>query len=573
MIVLGIADNHDSGAAVVIDGRLVSAVNQERIDRLKNSGAFPYGAIDSALEAAGVRARDVDRVVVGTGFTPSAALRARPDFHHSRKDQGQFSPLLHAYIVYQSTLRATGLHATEVELGRQIITRRLQERPLGDATVEMMDHHMAHAHGAYRTQGRDHSLVLTVDAMGDGTTATAWLGQGGQIDLLWRQSGLAAVNTFYSRITEWLGFRPNRHEGKITGLAAYVEPPSALLQHMRKRLHYQEPGFSKLSARRLERKDDAFWGELSNWSREEIAATAQVVLEESVCSFVDHWVQKTGCGDLSLAGGIFANVKLNQRIAELPSVRSVWVMPHMGDGGLPVGAALGSSGAAPTPLPHACWGPEFSDRDAYKALDRGELPQINRQQQSEGGETPGDVERVAQLLAQSKTVAVCRGRMEWGPRALCHRSILARPDDPSINDWLNEKLDRSEFMPFAPVARIEDAGRYFKGVDQAPDSAQFMTICFDTTEEFKQNCAAAVHVDGTARPQLVSRQSSPHMHALLTRLDALTGTGVLINTSFNLHEEPIVCTPSDAVRAFEAAKLDALWLGPYVAEREPSSSE
>ena len=570
MIVLGIADNHDSGAAVVIDGRLVSAVNQERMDRVKNSGAFPFAAMDAALDIAGVRARDVDRVVVGTGFTPSAALRALPDFHHSRKDEGQFSPLLHAYIVYQSALRATGFQATEVELGRQIIARRLRARPLEDAAIEMMDHHTAHAHGAYRTQGRDHSLVLTVDAMGDGTSATAWLGQGGQLDRLWRQSGLASVNTFYSRITEWLGFRPNRHEGKITGLAAYVTPPPALLQHMRKRMRFEAPGFSTVSIRHLERKDDAFWGELSNWSREEIAATAQTVLEEAVCQYVSHWVQQTGCGDLSLAGGVFANVKLNQRIAELPCVNSVWVMPHMGDGGLPVGAALGSSGSAPTSLAHAFLGSDFSDRDAYKALGRANLPQVNRQQETTDSH-PGDVERVAQILSAGKTVAICRGRMEWGPRALCHRSVLARPNDPSINQWLNDKLNRSEFMPFAPVARVEDAERYFQGVGQAPSAAQFMTVCFETTEEFKQNCPAAVHVDGTARPQLVSREASPHMHALLTRLDELTGTAVLINTSFNLHEEPIVCTPSDAVRAYEAAQLDALWLGPYVVERSDHS--
>jgi carbamoyltransferase len=297
------------------------------------------------------------------------------------------------------------------------------------------------------------------------------------------------------------------------------------------------------------------------------------VLEESVCAFVDHWVTETGCGDLSLAGGIFANVKLNQRIAELPSVNSLWVMPHMGDGGLPVGAALGSSGSAPTPLPHACWGPQFSDRDAYKALGRGNLPQVNEARGTESAAIPGDVERVAQILAADKTVAICRGRMEWGPRALCHRSILARPHDPKINDWLNQKLDRSEFMPFAPVARVEDADRYFVGVDSAAASSQFMTVCFDTTSEFKKNCGAAVHVDGTARPQLVSPKSSPHMHALLTRLDQLTGTAVLINTSFNLHEEPIVCTPTDAVRAFAAAELDALWLGPYVAERQASGDD
>ena len=220
MIILGIADNHDAGAAVVADGELIAAVNQERIDRNKHSGVFPKGAIDAALDAAGLRPRDVDRVVVGSAFTPSAALRAMPDWHHSRKEDGQFSPLLHAYIVYQSALRRSGLHELEVDACRAILAERIKPLQLGHAELVMMDHHEAHAQGAFRTQRHDPCLVLTVDAMGDGTSATVWVGQGGDLELRSRQSGLACINTFYSRITQILGFRPNRHEGKITGLAA-----------------------------------------------------------------------------------------------------------------------------------------------------------------------------------------------------------------------------------------------------------------------------------------------------------------------------------------------------------------
>ena len=231
MIILGIADNHDSGAAVVIDGRLVSAVNQERIDRTKHSGAFPWGAIDEALSIAGVRERDVDRIVVGTAFTPSAALRAMPARHAAAKQGGQFSKWLHRYIVYQSALRGAGMHTFEVDACRRILIRKLGARPFVKASVELMDHHRAHAEGAYRTQSRSECLVLTVDAMGDGTTATVSVGKNGQLDRVWRQSGLASINTFYSRVTEKLGFTALRHEGKVTGLAAYVEPPPSPADH------------------------------------------------------------------------------------------------------------------------------------------------------------------------------------------------------------------------------------------------------------------------------------------------------------------------------------------------------
>jgi len=558
MIVLGIADNHDSGAALLVDGQCVAAVNQERVDRVKASGAFPWGAIDAVLEQAGVSARSVERIVVGTAFTPSAALRMFPQRHHAARDQGQFSPLLHAYVVYQSTLARSGLQGVEVDLCRRILQRRLQQRPFRRAKLELMDHHRAHAEGAYRTQGRPDCLVLTVDAMGDGATATASVGRDGALERVWWQSGLASVNSFYSRVTQLLGFRPNRHEGKITGLAAYVKPPADLLGHMRTRVAFRDGGFTSSSATRPERADDPFWTEVARYSREEVAASAQRTLEEAVVGFVRHQVQQTGLRHLAVAGGTFANVKLNQRIAELPEVASLWVYPHMGDGGLALGGALGSVGAPPQPLPHAWLGIDPTERQCAQALGIAGLPRPR----------PDDVvARAAELLSAHKVLARCVGPMEWGPRALGNRSVLYRSDDPAVNQWLNQKLKRSEFMPFAPMCRAEDADRWFRGVAKAERAAHFMTVCFDVTAEFRERCPAAVHVDGTARPQFVSAQDSPALHALLSAVGERTGTPVLINTSFNMHEEPIVATAQDAVRAWRSAELDALWLGPFLVER------
>lgn len=572
MIVLGIADNHDSGAALLVDGQLVAAVNQERVDRVKGSGAFPWGAIDAALDLGGVPARAVDRIVVGTGFTPSAALRALPGLHQRARGGGQFSPALHAYIVYQSVLRKTGLYTVELEASQGLLSRRLKERPFAAAQLELMDHHRAHAEGAYRTQPHDHCLVLTVDAMGDGTTATVSVGKDGQLDLLWRQSGLATINTFYSRITELLGFIANRHEGKVTGLAAYVAPPPALVRHFSARVAFEGPGFTRGPALRADRADDAFWGELKRYSREEIASAAQATLEAAVTGFCSFWMQRTGLRRLAVAGGVFANVKLNQRIAALDGLDSLWVMPHMGDGGLALGAALGSQDAAPRALPHAYWGQGFGVRDLYKALKRaGREPQEVGATRSPSGEA-GDVEQVAAVLSGGGVVGRFEGRMEWGPRALGHRSVLARGHDPSINSWLNTRLRRSEFMPFAPIVRAEDAGRWFRGLDTLGDCPRFMTACVEVTEAFRAACPAAVHVDGTARPQLLRAEDDPGLHRLLGRVGELSGAPVLINTSFNLHEEPIVCTPSDALRAAEAAELDAVWMGPFV-DRRPRSPQ
>jgi carbamoyltransferase len=554
MIILGIADNHDSGAAVVTDGRLVSAVNQERIDRVKNSSAFPWGAIDEALAIAGIRERDVDRIVVGTSFTPSAALRAMPARHAGARDTGQFSPWLHRYIVYQSSLRAAGMHTLEIGACRRILERRFRARPFAKAAIEMMDHHRAHAEGAYRTQARSACLVLTVDAMGDGTSATASMGRDGQLDRLWRQSGMASINTFYSRVTERLGFTANRHEGKVTGLAAYVDPPPALVEHMTRQVRFDAPGFSVVSGRPA-KADDAFWSRLDAFSQREVAAAAQQVLENAVVPFVDHWIRETGCPHVAVSGGTFANVKLNQRIAALDALESLWVMPHMGDGGLAAGGALGSAGTSPQRLDHVYWGTTASDTEIRRALSVAGLSKRK---------TEHVIDQVASTLADGHVVARCDGAMEWGPRALGNRSILAAPFDAKINDWLNDMLKRSEFMPFAPVVRAEDVDRWFLGAHKAPDARRFMTVCFEAKPEFRRVCAAAVHVDGTARPQVVSVEENPGLHAVLTAFGEITGTPVLVNTSFNMHEEPMVRTPSDAIRAWRASGIAALWLGDYL---------
>jgi len=553
MIILGIADNHDSGAALFIDGELIAASNQERVDRHKNSGAFPWGAIDQLLKTHKIAYRDIDRICVGTSFTPSSFLRAFPVRHQQAKSTGQFSPLLHGYMVYQSTLRRIGLHTIEIDACHRILRQRLQERPFERIDLRLIDHHEAHAQGAYRTQPNDNCLVLTLDAMGDGLSATVWHGHDGDLRKLWDQSGLAAINLFYSRITELLGFTPLRHEGKITGLAAYVEPPADLINHFRSQIAFVNGKFKHINPRVPAHRHDDFWSKIRDYTQQEVAAATQAILEEAVLQFIQHWINKTGLSDIALAGGIFANVKLNQKIAELPIVNSIWIMPHMGDGGLSVGAVLATADSPPTRMKNLYLGFAPSSDDIFRALKRNNLDRNN----------VNSLNRVVDCLVSGGVVARCSGGMEWGPRALGNRSIFATPHDPSINDTLNARLQRTEFMPFAPIVRDVDAARYFTNIENSKESSRFMTICLNTTEEFRQHCPAAVHVDNTARPQILSADENPEVYELLGKIGEKTGVPVLINTSFNMHEEPIVCTADDAVRAWLSSGLDGLWIGEY----------
>jgi carbamoyltransferase len=564
VLILGISDNHDAGAAVVADGRLLAAVGQERLDRQKNSGAFPWQAIETALGLAGVGAGEVDRIVVGSGYTPATALRALPTFHHARRDEGTFSYLLNLYILYQVALRRSGLQVAEIAASEVLLSRRLAARGFTRARLELMDHHEAHAQAAYRSQPRTECLVVTLDAMGDGATATVWEGRDGQLRRRWEQSGLASVNSFYSRITQLLGFRPNRHEGKITGLAAFAVPPPELLDHMRRRVCFQGPGFSRTDYWRPHAPDDRFWGFIARYPREEVAAAAQRVLEEAVTAFVRHHVTAAGFPHVAVVGGTFANVAVNRRVAELPEVESLFVYPNMGDGGLPVGAALGAAQVPPARLPHVYLGPSIEDAEVERLLSGSGLC-FSR---------PADLTAmVAARIAERRVVARCAGPMEWGPRALGNRSILYRADDPAVNDWLNKRLKRTEFMPFAPMTLAEDAPGLYRQLGKSADAARFMTICYAVDPSMKRDCAGVIHVDGTARPQVLHREDNPEMHAILAAYKALTGTGTIVNTSFNMHEEPIVCSAQDALRAWRAADLDALVLGSFLVERQGSQPE
>ena len=560
MLTLGLSDNHDASAAICEDGRLIAACGQERIDRIKNSGSFPWGAIDAVLDASGKRYRDVDQIVVGTAFTPSWLLRKFPRFHHDKKAaNGQFSYLLNAYILYQVGLTKLNAQGLELRLCQNLFEKKMQNRGFDKARVVLMDHHAAHAHSAYRSQSQDEVLVLTIDAMGDGISTSVWRGKNGNIERLFAQSGMAAINTYYSRVTEWLGFKANRHEGKITGLAAYAQTPTELKEHFAKQLRFVGPGFSRQNYFKRQTPTDSFYRVLEKYSREEVAAALQDNLEDAVTALVRHWIDKTGVSHIAVAGGTFANVKMNQRIAQMPEVDSLWVYPNMGDGGLAAGAAMVGSKMRPQAMESAYLGPTASNNEMIRAISRAGLSKKKPKNRAKA---------IAKLLAQGKVVAHFNGAMEWGPRALGNRSLLVRPDDPSINDWLNQRLDRTEFMPFAPIVRAEKAADFFVGLHKAEEAARFMTVCFDCTDNFKDQAAGVVHVDGTARPQIVHKKDNPELDAILVEFEKQTGLASLVNTSFNLHEEPIVCTPHDAIRAWQGGKLDALAMGPFLVERE-----
>ena len=270
---------------------------------------------------------------------------------------------------------------------------------------------------------------------------------------------------------------------------------------------------------------------------------------------------------IALNGGVVANVKLNQRIAMLPEVDRVFVFPAMSDTGNPVGAVLldqlqhAGTACRGEALRDVYWGPQYSDEEISEALAKAGV-------QAERLNEASLIGRAASSIHAGRIVGWFQGRMEFGPRALGNRSMLARPTEGKINDWLNQRLDRSEFMPFAPSVLAEHADEVFIGVEKARHTAEFMTITFDVRPEWRERIPAVVHVDGTARPQLVRAETNSRYHQLISAYYRISGIPLVLNTSFNVHEEPIVCKPEEAIRAFVDRRVDCLGVGNFWAEHQ-----
>lgn len=566
MVVLGICDSQDSGAALFVDGSLVAAVNEERLNRVKLWGGFPALSIGKVLEIGGCRPDDVDVVVLGTRITPNILARVFRGIHQGlRRGSGQFGYLLNLFIAYQAAARTLRVpEAIEAAAARAVIRRDLVRMGIRQARIVSVDHHLAHAAAAWATapffvrpDPPERVLVVTVDGLGDGLGLTVSVGERGRgLRRVHAESGFSALTLYYSRLTEALGFTPIKDEGKVNALAAYSDR-MPLLDEARRLLRHREGSFNLHNHLVPASKKRPPYSRFRDYPREEVAASFQQHLEDEMRAFVRHWLFRTQTTHLCLAGGLFANVKLNQRLAAMPEVQGVWVFPHMGDGGLAVGGCLAYLRSDPMPLPHAYWGPAFTEAEAEAALRHAGLP-FDRPRDLEG--------EIARRLASGHVVARATGRMEYGPRALGHRSLLAAATDAATMEWFNRRLKRSPFMPFAPAVLDEEYETCFLGGEKVRDAARFMTVSLDATREFRARCPGAIHVDGTARPQRVTDQASPGFARILREYRALTGLPCVINTSFNMHEEPIVCTPADAVEAFLKSGAQALALGPFLAE-------
>lgn len=576
IVMLGVSLSHDTGAALLVDGEVVAAVNEERYNRRKAYFGTPVHSLGEVFRIAGVSPRDVTQVHLANiihlpqpidGDDPLELGKPLPIMLAEIADRVGLSRILLGSSFGITTYRTILRRMTRVY--PQQLRKLLLEFGV-TAPMEYCDHHMAHLASAYFTSGWDECLVISNDAFGDGYCARVCIGSEGTLHDVLAIPLYHSLGNYYLYVTRLCGFKKSYHAGKVTGLAAYGNPERTI-RFFESQIAYDPNKHIYVNRGRLFNNEMAYMSRhLHGVSIEDIAAGMQRHLENVLCRFVGDMMQRTGLKKLALAGGIHANVKANQLLLELAGVEGLYVHPNMGDGGLPVGAAyLGLAKFMRTNgkrliarrLDHVYLGRSYQESELKTALEHHGLTWMR----------PPDLEMsVAGKLAKGLVVARFDGRMEYGPRALGNRSILFSATDASVNTWLNQRLRRTEFMPFAPVVRDKDAALYFHNYDERSSyAAEFMTITYDVTERCRKEAPAVVHVDGTARPQVIRRSINPSYYRILDCYEHLIGYRVLVNTSFNMHEEPIVCTPDEAIRSFLQSGLDVLILGPFMVERPP----
>ncbi|HEU0079951.1 MAG TPA: carbamoyltransferase C-terminal domain-containing protein [Longimicrobiaceae bacterium] len=602
--ILGIHMGHDASVALLLDGAPVFCISEERITREKAYRGFPVRALHAALDRFQLAPDDFDAVAMDTLDLPRllgpAEMAHRFRTGAARRISGRVRAAeeLLAYLFGKPAVERQDRNERRA---RRVLHAHLRAFGFPADRVRFFDHHHCHAVGAFDTSPFDRALFATCDARGDGLSATVGTATASAMHRRAAVSELDSIGQFYGAVTSFLGYACNRHEGKITGLAAFGDPGRLGGEFMR-HLRWSADGtytFRLPPRYRLAAPDDVrgFLRSLSSPLRDRVLLHRQQHVSglrfkagwlgmlaylrdvaadaapEDVAAGVQHLAEQAVAGlvrnhlpDLPtpvvVSGGVFANVKVNKAVAELPGVSGLYVQPAMGDDGLSVGAALAAhralaaAGAVPLEGKAACvghtyLGPEFGEEEALRACA------------AEGvrAERVADLpRRVAEWLHRGLIVGCHRGRMEFGPRALGHRSILARATDREVNATLNARLRRTEFMPFAPSILEEHAPRWLRGYRRGQAAGEYMTQAYTVEPDRRAAIAAAVHVDGTARPQVVRAGVDPEFHRILTEYHRLSGVPAVVNTSMNLHEEPIVCTPRDAVRAFRAGCVDVLVL-------------
>jgi carbamoyltransferase len=572
--VVGINDYHDASVCLLEDGRIKFAIQEERLSRIKNHSGFPYRALDTALRVGGLSVEDVDIFAFNFVYRPQRRDK-KGWMDWCRSSQSRSRPFVELF-------RRSPAFRIYEEISRKRLLNEVRKVGIAKSKVRFIDHHRAHGSTAYFGMPRNDSdepvLVLTLDGGGDGVCSTVSIGKDGSLNRIASTAEGHSIANIWVHATFYLGMTPLEHEYKLMGLAPY--PKREHFENLQKRL-------SEL----VQVDSLQFRSPLRTWTNQtlyaypqlkqifelerfdNICAALQLNTEETVTRWVRNCVATTGVRSVALAGGVFLNVKLNQRIMEMNEIDRLFVFPSCGDESSAIGAAFAAYAdyCAETggktkiePISHLYFGLEYGDDVIEEA--------VTKLQAERNGTLdvykPGNMSKtIAETLSKNEIVARFDGRNEFGARALGNRSILSNATNFFNTRELNKMVKSRDFwMPFAPSILCENEEDYLVNPKKIP--APYMILSFDTTERRKEIVAAIHPYDLTARPQVVYKDHNTDYHQVLIDYREIVGPGGLLNTSFNLHGEPMVCSPEDAIQTFMNSGLRNLAIGDYMVSKK-----
>jgi len=596
--ILGIsAFYHDSAAVMLVNGEIIAAAQEERFTRIKHDSRFPVNAIKYVLDESGVEFNDLTAIA----FYDKPLLK----FERLIETYHAFAP-----VGLQSFLTAIPVWIKEKLFMKRLINKELKQ--FGTAKIQILfpEHHLSHAASAYFPSPFKEAAILTIDGVGEWATTTICMGSSNSIRVLKELQFPHSVGLMYSAFTYYLGFRVNSGEYKVMGLAPYGNPESVQVKEFVEKIltgmvDIREDGSILLNmdyfnfATKLVMTNDRKWNSLLGLPRRELeseitqehmnlAFAVQHITELIVVALARTARKITGCKNLVMAGGVALNCVANSKIIAAEIFKNVWIQPAAGDAGGALGAAyaahyifLGNQtkrSASIDSMKNGYLGPEYTDRDILRTLKRYNAPYQYFEDFNELSEL------VSQKIADGMIVGWFQGRMEFGPRALGNRSILADPRNPDIHKRLNLKIKfREGFRPFAPAVLLEDLQTYFPNNSHSPymlfvakvNNEQLMAEpedyanfgLYERLYHIRSTIPAVTHIDYSARFQTVSKESNPRFWKMITDFKKITGCGMVVNTSFNIRGEPIVCSPEDAYLDFMHTGIDFLVLGNYLLDR------
>ncbi len=557
--ILGIWDGHDAGAAIVRGTQVVAAVNEERLSRRKLDVGFPRLSIESCIRQAGIVPSEIREIAVSTSDFSKTLTRMFPglkeDYYLIRRRKKSPGSMTRIKKRAKYKLTEIGHSALTRLLSRRAIECPLEEAGLSHANVSFIEHHQCHAAAAAYFSGFDPCLAVTIDGIGDALSGTVSIYTKGGAKRIAELSGRNSFGIFFEHVTNLLNMRELEDEGKVMALATYAYPvddrENPLMDFISVEGLHVECRYGSLKL--YDELKKVLW----RYPSEQFAAMAQRVLEVKVCRLVENCIAETRISDIALSGGVFSNIKLNMHIRLMPAVKRCFVFPHMGDGGLALGAACVRNrevtGAHSYAMNDIGWGPEYADDEIESACRESGMQY----------ERCDDIEhRAAQLIADGHIVFWFQGRMEYGPRALGRRSILARPDSVDIRNELNLRLKmRVWYQPFCPSMLPGEAESCLENFDGL--SNRFMTMGYMAGATVRHELAGVSSIDGSCRPHIVTPDDGRY-ERLVHAVKARTGRGIVLNTSFNVHGEPLVCSPADALATMRSTGNEYMAIGNYM---------